>query len=143
MGILYVAALAVVLKRCRWGGRLMGSKGSDFTKRRARESDPAKVGGDGNIMVAAAPLSSASFCRHFTVGIIWWKKKRFLPGRVGNIPGEAGKKSIRKRWTIDGGTVVSQWSTGLTVLLEKLWATFLFVSLSSVFLRLISIGGIN
>ena len=33
-------------------------------------------------------------------------KKRYFPGRVGNIPGEAGKNSSRKRWTIDGGTVV-------------------------------------
>jgi hypothetical protein len=33
-------------------------------------------------------------------------KKRYFPERVGNIPGEAGKNSGRKRWTIVVGTVV-------------------------------------
>ena len=34
-------------------------------------------------------------------------KKKFFPTESGKYPGrEVGKNSIRKRWTIDGGTVV-------------------------------------
>ena len=40
--------------------------------------------------------SSASFCRGSTVGIIWREKKRYFPGRVGNIPVKVGKNQEKK-----------------------------------------------
>ena len=57
-------------------------------------------------MVGSFFLSSACFCRDYTVGIIWREKKSFFPPQVGNIPAEVGKNPTQKRRTIVLGTVV-------------------------------------
>ncbi len=67
----------------RWGcygATARRASSPDDGRRRGRASDPDEVGGDGIIMVAAAPVSSASFCRGSTAGIIWREKKVFSRG---------------------------------------------------------------
>jgi len=50
--------------------------------------------------------SLAYFCREPGEGIIWREKKRYLPLKVGNIPGEVvGKNTTQESGTIVLGTV--------------------------------------
>ena len=67
-------------------------------RRRARESDPAEVGGDGNnngdkscplFPLLRLALCRGSYGRNHMAG-----KKKFFPGKSGKKPGRGGKKSI-------------------------------------------------